>query len=334
MSQPCSPRKRFAPIPALLLPLLCFSSGCFVIPVGDLLRGPELREQILVDARGFFGGEKIAILDVDGVISGDESPGLVLSSKNLVAETKAKLQWVRSDPEVKAVVLRISSPGGEVTACDVLYHELQRFREETRLPLIASIGDVGASGGYYIAMAAEKVFSNPTAIVGSIGVIFHHLELHELLQKVGVSASPIKSAAKKDLGSPMRAMAPDEREILQKLVDDMYARFLEVVRAGRPGLTQEALVSLADGRVFSGVQARRLGLVDEVGYLGDALREARDRAGISSPTIIRYTRTPSSGANIYTALGVEAPERPELRISLSPDAPRKAGAYYLWQPGL
>lgn len=312
---------------------LAAAPGCIVIPVGDLLRGSPLAEQVLIEGAGYFAKEKIALIEIDGLIAGDEGGTVFDPRENTVAETKARLQRARRDPEVKAVVLRISSPGGEVTACDVIHHEILKFKKDTGIPVVASIGDRGASGGYYIAMAADTVFANPTAIVGSIGVILQHFDISELLTKVGVRTDPIKSAEKKDLNSPLRKMTEDERGVLQKVVDDLYERFVEVVVQGRPGLKREDVLPLADGRVVSGTEAAALKLVDRAAYLTDAISEAQERGEIESPTIVHYTRVAKSGANIYAESNVDSPRGRGLSVHLELGAWDGPRLYYLWQPG-
>lgn len=321
---------RFLWVLLLTAPLM---SGCVVVPIGDLFRPATLEEQVLVEGAGFFSKEKVAIVTVRGEIRGGDPSGgrSLFAAANSVEETKAQLDRIRRDPEVRAVVLRIASPGGEVTACDVIYNELVKFKKSTGMPLIASIGSQGASGGYYIACAADQIYANPTSIVGSIGVILQHFDASGLLAKIGIQSGPIKSGDKKDLNSFLRAHTPDEHAILQKLVDDMYARFVDVVQAGRPRLSREAVVTIADGRVVSGVQAQELGLVDAVGYLEDALEDARGRAGVGSPTYVRYARSPGRDANIYSCSNVEATSADfELRLRGSRStAPQLS---YLWQP--
>jgi len=321
------------PTPLTLFALLAVLPGCIVIPIGDLLRGPVLEESVLVDGGGFFQREKIAVIDIDGLITGTEKSGLILPQENAVSETKAQLNRAANDPEVKAVVLRVSSPGGEVTACDVIHHEIGRFKQRTGLPVVSFIGDQGASGGYYVAVAGDTIFANPTAIVGSIGVLLHHLDLSDLLGKIGVAVEPVKSAEQKDLNSPFRKMLPAERAVLQKLVDDMYNRFVDAVAAGRPGMTREDVLAVADGRVLSGVEAKKARLVDSVGYLTDALEEAKQRGHIESPTIVRYSRAPRSGANIYTESVTPGPQARELHVSLPLGLGDGPKLYYLWRPG-
>lgn len=322
-----------------LLAVLCTAAallpaGCVVIPVGDLLRGPDLEEQVLVTGAGVFSKEKIAIVDVSGMITGAEDMSLFSSVPNSVSELKARLNLAASDREVRAVVLRISSPGGEVTACDIVHQEVKRLKEKARVPVVACIMDQGTSGGYYVACAADTIIAHPTSIVGSIGVIVPSFDLGPLLAKIGVNVQPIKSAEKKDINSIFRAGTEEERAILQKLVDDMYRRFLTVVDEGRPELDEAEVKALADGRVVSGVEAAEQKLVDRTGYLEDAVEEARERAGIESPTIVRYTRRAQGGSNVYTAQGVDAPipSALELRLSVSPSAILAPGLYYLWLP--
>ncbi len=315
--------------------LAAAASGCVVIPLGDLLKGPALREQVLVEGAGLFWKEKIAVVDIDGVIRGSEGSSFLFPRENTVAETLAQLELARSDSQVKAVVIRISSPGGEATACDVLHSEIRRFREETKVPVVTCIADVGASGGYYISVAGDVVYAQPTAIVGSVGVILHSFDLSNLLRKIGVAVDPVKAGAMKDLNSPFRPSTEEERKVLQALVDSLYERFVDVVAAGRKELSREDVLKIADGRVVSAQEALSLKLVDKVGYLRDAIREAGELGNVRSPTIVRYTREATSAAKIYTGseLGRGFPDRSfELTVrGALPEAPR---LYYLWCPEL
>jgi len=308
-------------------------TGCVVIPIGDLLKGPELSEQVLIEGTGIFGKEKIAIIDIEDVIRSGESTSLLFPEESTLRETKARLDAARSDPEVKAIVLRISSPGGEVTACDILHQEVMKLRRDRKIPVIASIVDQGTSGAYYIAAAADRIVAHPTAVVGSIGVILYNLDLSGLLGKIGVSAAPIKSSDKKDLNSPFRPMTDEERAVLQRLVDDLYQRFVTVVDEGRSQLGKDEVLAVADGRVVSGIEAERLKLVDRTGYLSDAIEEAARAAGIETPTVVQYTRIARSGATIY-GMGPERPSARELRVSLDAGMFSTPKLYYLWHPGL
>jgi protease-4 len=316
--------------PVLLASLLPAATGCVVIPIGDLLKGPALEERVLVEGED----EKVALIDIDGLIRGDERESVLFPEENTVAEVQARLDLVRRDRSVKAVVLRISSPGGEVTACDVIHHEVRKLKEERKVPIVASILDQGTSGAYYIAVAGDKILAQPTSIVGSIGVLLPSFDLSGLLAKIGVAVSPIKSTEGKDLNSPFRPPSEADRKVLQALVDDMYRRFVAVVDEGRPGLNSDEVLRLADGRVVSGGEAVALKLADRLGYLPDAIDEAARAAGVESPTVVRYARAPRSGANLYSQAFERGPTAGEIRVSASAallDAPR---LYYLWRPGL
>lgn len=329
----CSPIRPEIRLVVLLLGFLpLFGTGCVIIPVGDLLRGPSLQEQVLSEGAGFWSKEKIALVDISGVLTGRESTNLFLSSPNSVSEIKAQLQFAANDPQVKALVLRISSPGGEVTACDMLHHEVKRVREKYKLPVVACVMDQGVSGGYYIACAADHIFAHPTSVVGSVGVVLHSFDISELMEKVGVVVNPIKSTTMKDLNSMFRPKTAEERKILHRLVDDMYQRFIDVVAEGRANLNREQVVELADGRVVSGSEAAESGLVDSTGYLRDAVEKASELAGVDSPTIVRYTRRAQSGSNIYTRSMPATPAAAELSLRLGPGVFPRAQLYYLWLP--
>ncbi len=324
-------------LPALLTIALCLqaATGCVVIPVGDLLRGPPLKEQVLVEGAGWFWKDKVAVIEVEGVIQGSGSSSLFFPRENTVSEVLARLELARADSQVRALVVRISSPGGEVTACDVLHAEIRKFRQETGIPIVTCITDVGASGGYYLAVTGDSIYAQPTAMVGSIGVLLQSWDLSGLLHMVGVSFAPVKSGEMKDINSPFRTSTEEERKVLQALVDDMHSRFVDVVAAGRPRLPRSEIEKLADGRVVSAEDAVALQLVDKVGYLRDAVSEAARLAKIERPTIVRYGRVPRSGNGIYTA----APEDPAsagtgFHLRLDGRLPEGPRLYYLWNPGL
>ncbi|MEC7923114.1 MAG: S49 family peptidase, partial [Planctomycetota bacterium] len=194
---------------------------------------------------------------------------------------------------------------------------------------------IGASGGLYAAMGADAVISHPTAIVGSIGVIMQSMDLSRAIAAFGVEMDPIKSGKMKDLNTPWRSMTKAERLVLEKLVDDMYQRFVDVVDAGRKKLDREKVLELADGRVFSGVEAARVGLVDRTGYIDDAVGELSSRLGRegNKPALIRYTRGSPGGANIYTRGGVRPAGENSLTLRLD-GLQSSPGIYYLWKPGL
>ncbi len=220
-----------------------------------------------------FGGSKVALITVEGVI---------LDSKEIIEQ----LEKHRTNPTVKAIVLRINSPGGGVSPSQEIYEELVKTRQVTGKPVVASMGSLAASGGYYIASAADVIVANPGSITGSIGVLIQVPNITGLLQKIGVRSVVVKSGEHKDLASPTREMTDAERQILQRLLDDVHDQFIDVVAKARK-LDRKKVEALADGRIFSGREAQSLGLVDQLGNLQDAINRAASLAGIpGKPTVI------------------------------------------------
>lgn len=221
-----------------------------------------------------FGGDRIAVMKIEGTIVESES----------VIE---KIIKFKKNKNVKALILRINSPGGIVAPPQEIYEEVKKTCKEKKV--IVSVESVAASGGYYIACAADTIIANPGTLVGSIGVMIPLENIGELLQKIGVSSAVIKSGKYKDIGSMTRPMTKDEEAVLQELIDDTYNQFVDVVAEGR-GLTREQVLQIADGRVFTGAQALQLGLVDELGNLQDAIDLAANLVGIEGEPKVIYPK--------------------------------------------
>ncbi|HSV90259.1 MAG TPA: signal peptide peptidase SppA, partial [Nitrospiraceae bacterium] len=266
-----------------LLAAIVLQAGCITVNLIEP-SGP-VKEMELTGK----GDGKVLLLDLSGVISAQDKEGII-PQPNMLATFKEELTRAAKDDRIKAVVVRINSPGGTVTASDILYHELREFKAKKKVPVIASMMDVGASGGYYLAMAADNVLVHPSTVTGSIGVIMLTVNARGLLEKVGVEASAITSGPRKDMGSPFRVMTPEERGIFQSVIDSFYQRFLAVVQEGRPNLSAEQIKKLADGRIYSGDQAKAAGLIDEVGYLDDAIQLAKKKAGLTEARVVTYGR--------------------------------------------
>lgn len=279
-------------------------------------------------------GPKIALIDIDGVISeqAEESEFLEPAREGMPARVREQLEHARDDASVKALLLRINSPGGSVTASDILYQEVLRFKRERGVPVVAHLLGVAASGGYYVAMAADEVIAQPTTVTGSIGVIFIGLNLSGLMRKIGVTDQTLTAGDQKDAGSWLRPMKPAERANLQAILDDMHARFKQVVVAGRPRLDAARVAALADGRIYSADQALANGLVDALGDLEQTVAVAQRRAGLASSRVVIYHRPREYRQNLYT----QAPALPRaLRLELAPPlALPRPGFLYLWAPGL
>jgi protease IV len=209
---------------------------------------------------------------------------------------------LREDKECKGVLLRVESPGGAVGSSQEIYASLNTLKEQG-IPLVVSLGNVAASGGYYVALAGEKIFANPGTVTGSIGVIFQFPEVEKLMEKAGVSLQTVKSGALKDVGNPARKATPEELQYLQTVIDDTYEQFLGDVSAAR-GIAVDSLRAQADGRIFTGRQALAVGLVDTLGGLDDAKTWLITRAKVAKDT--RWTREPRPRSRLDELLYPEA----------------------------
>lgn len=231
---------------------------------------------------GLPGGAKVAVVEVEGVIG--VSAERSLDSEGIVRT----LGEYRDDPAVRAVVLRINSPGGVVAPTQEIFTAVRRLREAKK-PVVASLGSVAASGGYYVAVAADRIYASPGTLTGSIGVVMQLANLEGLLKKVGVEYVVVKAGAYKDVGNLARAMTPEERRILQALLDDVYDQFILAVADGR-GLEPKDVRAFAEGRIYSGRQAHGLKMVDDLGGLEDAIEAAAKMAGLPPKPKVVYPR--------------------------------------------
>jgi protease-4 len=252
---------------ALAVTALVFAA-CFLAILGLLV----------VSERGdlALGGNRVALVEVEG---------LIVDAERVVRE----LEQHGEDPAIRAVVLRIQTPGGVVAPTQEIYEAVKRLRAGGK-PVVASLGAIAASGGYYLAAAADRIVANPGTLTGSIGVLIQLADVEGLLRKVGVRVEVVKAGRYKDLGNLGRQMTAEERAILQSLLDDMYDQFVTAVAQGR-GLERDAVLALADGRLYSGRRAKDLGLVDTLGGLDEAVRVAGGLAGIpGKPRLVRPRR--------------------------------------------
>ena len=295
----------------------------------DLLGEDKLQEVVL---RASPARSKVLMIDIDGTISSALETGILAREKSVVARVSERLERAAADPLVKAVILRLDTPGGEVTASDIIYNEVLRFKERTGRPVIGLMMSVAASGGYYIAAACDLIIAHPSTLTGSIGVISIFPSVESLMNKVGVKVNVIKSGPAKDSGSPFRDMTEDEKKMFQGIIDEYYEGFLAVVAKGRKGkIPAESLRTIADGRVYTAPQALKLGLIDGVGYFDDAFGKARDLASIERAKLVSYTYFPKTMTNVYAEqLGRFSPL--EAKVVESMVGAMKAGFYYLWLP--
>jgi len=237
---------------------------------------------LLVSDEGLPGGAKVAVVEVEGIIGAGTDRGL--DTDTLIRT----LGEYRDDPAIRAVVLRIDSPGGVVGPTQEIFTAVRRLREAKK-PVVASLGSVAASGGYYVAVAADRIYANPGTLTGSIGVVMQLANVEGLLKKVGVEYVVIKAGAYKDVGNFARAMTPEERRILQAMLDDVYDQFISAVAEGR-GLDPKQVRGFAEGRIYSGRQARGLKMIDDLGGLEDAIEAAAKIAGLPPKPKVIYPR--------------------------------------------
>ena len=258
-------RRRLTVLVAAVLVYLGVA-GLFIIGVGGLSRG---------EGGPALFGPRVAIVELEGVI---------IEVDDLVRELKAH----RENPSIKAVVMRINSPGGVVAPTQELHDAVLRLRQAGK-PVVASLGAVAASGGYYVAVACSEIYANPGTLTGSIGVIMQLANFEQLMKKVGVDYVVVKAGQFKDIGNVSRAMTPDERRVMQALLDDVHGQFIAAVATGRK-LPREDVVRFADGRIFSGTQAKELRMVDTLGGLEEAVLASARLAGIPSPPSVIQPR--------------------------------------------
>jgi protease-4 len=276
------------------------------------------------------GADKIVVMPVEGEIaSADESLGGTQPMVTPEGLSDA-LRQAAEDTSVAAVVLEINSPGGGVTASDEMHQSILDFRENTSKPVVVSMGDTAASGGYYIATAADRIVANETTLTGSLGVIIPLNNFAEAAEKYGIRQVVIKSGKYKDMGSAFREMRPDEREIFQSIVNQEYAEFVDVISEGR-GIPEERVREIADGRVYSGSQARDLGLVDSFGGLDEASATAGRLAGARDTTVVRYVQEPTLTETLLARLAPQEPQAQQIMEATGLDLEPKP--YYLYLPG-
>ncbi len=319
---------------ALILLLL---PACIRIDVAPGMRRGELKQEMVIPPTGWFTLNKVAIITLSGEITGDERPKLLsMGQSSSVLWIKDQLKKAEADRAVRAVVLRIDSPGGDVTASDIIYREIKMFKERRKIPVLASIMDMGASGGYYVALSADRIYAHPTSVTGSIGVMARIPEIDKMGQKIGVEMRVIKSGEHKDLGSIWRAFAPGEQDILQNLIQQMYERFVGIVAENRPGLDVNAVRALADGRVYTAQQAKANGLIDDVKYLDQVIDLAKAQAGMKDAAVVMYKRPNSYRGNIYAQS-----DSPEAKTSMTGDLFglgsmvqefKEPAIQYMWKP--
>jgi len=246
---------------------------------------------LVVSFNGCAGGRgKVAVIPLNGTIVGTSQGGLLTGGGITPSLVRNYLTKAKADASVKAVVLRIESPGGSAAASQEIANEIHRFKEETGKPVVVSMGDVAASGGYYISVYADKIVANPATLTGSIGVISEFIYIEGLLEKLGLEMEVVKAGEHKDMG--IRPLTDEEQQIMQAITDDLYEQFVGAVAEGR-NLTVGKVKTLATGQLYTGGQALDLGLIDELGDLDTAIELAAELGGVTTFKVEEY-RIPGS----------------------------------------
>ncbi|MEM6776259.1 MAG: S49 family peptidase [Planctomycetota bacterium] len=307
-------------------------------------------QPVVVDGNAACGSGRIAIVDVDGLIVNKSASGLGSMGENPVAVFREKIRRIESDASISAVVVRINTPGGGVTASDILAHDLARLKSSRGIPVVACLMTTGCGGGYYLASHADHIVAHSTSVVGGIGVILNAYNMELALEQQNIISIPVKAGPKIDTGTPERVMEDDERQLLQAMANEFHQRFIAQVRQSRAGsLSPSVSLNLEsvdaadddlkqpdeifDGRVMSGDQALAMGLVDATGYLDDAISIAGQMAGLPDNAAVVLLRRDNDRALSEFDVTPNAPMQSLVPISFPGiDRASMPTFLYLWQP--
>ena len=273
-----------------------FASGCATINLGPSLGSLD---EVTIEGEG---PGKILLVNVDGVINNKKDRTLSGSTLRLgmVEEIRSIVDKAEKDDNIKALLIKMNSPGGTVTASDIIFHLLKTYKEKNKVRIYIQVMDLAASGGYYIALAGDEIIAHPTSLIGSIGVIALKVNLKELMSKIGVSWEIVKSGDKKDFMSPFRAFTKEERKLFQGAIDRLHNRFVTLIAKNRSSLDISKVRSIADGRVFDAEEAKGLNLIDHIGYVTDTLHMIKSDLNNSSLKLVTYHRNDDFQGNIYS----------------------------------
>lgn len=282
------------------------------------------------------GTDKVLLLNVRGVISSAPREKTLRTYPSMVEEIVSQLRLARTDPNIRAILLKIESPGGSTVATDILYHEIMAHKAATNVKLVAALMGLATSGAYYVALPADAIVAHPTTVTGSVGVVFARPQLSGLMEKIGVRVDTATSGRHKDMGSPFRAPSADEERIFQEITDGLGRRFVDLVAHHRR-LAAEALRDAATARVYLAPEALRMGLVDRIGYLDDAVAQACQMAALPADArVVTYRRSQYPNDTLYNPLTTRfaGEERTLMGLVGLPEglAALPTGFYYLWPP--
>lgn len=282
------------------------------------------------------GTGKVLVVHIRGNISDAPRRRLVSTRPSMVQEVVSQLRKAEKDAEIRAVLLKINSPGGSATASDILYNEFVAFKKKTGAKVVVAMMDVAASGGYYISLPADYIFAHPTSITGSVGVLFIRPDVAGLMDKIGVDVEVSKTGKNKDMGSPFRQATTEEKQIIQNMIDRLGQRFLDLIAEHRR-IDSQRLKDISTARIFLAEDALKLGMIDRVGYIREAVSEAKKLAKLpDNAKVVVYRRSEFADDNFYNTSTSQYEGQGLSIVSLNLPASLasyQAGFYYLWQPG-
>jgi protease IV len=314
------------------LGLLVLTAGLVALVLAIGTSGPSAASAVYEEEYiSGSGPAKIAVVPIQGTIVPADATVAGVQPTSTPEGLADALQQAKDDPGVAAIVLEVNSPGGGVTASDEMHRSILDFREQTGKPVVVYMGDVAASGGYYISTAADRIVANETTLTGSLGAIMQLNNFTEIAERYGYKQVIIKSGKFKDMGSSFRDLTPEERQILQSIVDETYDEFVQVIVEGR-SLPKARVREIADGRIYSGEQAKNLGLVDRLGELEEATGIARTLANVEETTVVRYVESPNLVESLQARLAPPEPEAVHIMREAGLDLEPKP--YYLYLPGI
>jgi protease IV len=293
----------------------------------------EMMATVVRPGRSAGSCARVALIDLDGLLVNQNFGSLYSVGDNPLAALRDKLDAAARDPQVAAVVLRINSPGGSVTTCDIMAEELRRFRASARKPVVSCLMELGTAGAYYIASESDSIVAHPTALTGGLGVVFNHYNLQDAMAQLNLVADPVKSGSKIDMGTVTAPLDDETRALLQQMADSYRDYLHGRVKARRPTISAAEFQSIRDGRVVLASQAQALHLVDRLGYLEDAIAEAERRAGVSGTEVVLFHRSGYPAHSLYSVTPSPPPLSDAIPFSYPGLDRSKLPAFlYLWQP--
>jgi protease-4 len=328
----CCESSRHAIKVRLLSVILLFVvfNGCTLLKINVTPSLGPLKEKTVSGE----GGNKVLLVDIKGVISNKKevSPLGVEMNVGLVDRVREILKKAEKDEDIRALILRINTPGGTVTSSDIIYHEIKMFKGRKKIKVYAVVMDLAASGGYYVAQAADRIIAHPTSLTGSIGVIALKMNLSGLMDKVGVDFEVVKSGDHKDFLSPFRALTKNERQIFQETIDNLHQRFVSTIEDNRKQLNRDEIKKLADGRIYTSQQALDSRLIDQIAYMDEAEEFIKKDLGLDEMRLVVYHRAGQYKSNIYSSPPVPpAVNFNFINLNFMPETPGP-NFMYLWMP--